>query len=250
MKFILFIFLLYIGVSRLYGEDLKTWSNQKGETIVASIIGVLGDSVYFQTRLGKQFRYPIAALAASDQATVGQWKPTQANSGATGVGIPLQQSKIAKLVQGKLVHPGERNGTFIPAGFEAGSTPKFYAFYYSAHWCGPCRQFTPQLVRFYERMKGSGTQFEVIFVSADRSKNQMYQYMKEDRMKFPAVEYSQGRGSYEIMKYSGSGIPCLVFMDHTGKVLSDSYVRGQYVGPRKVLADMERILKQDTGTKG
>jgi len=33
--------------------------------------------------------------------------------------------------------------------------------YFSAHWCPPCRQFTPQLARFYQQAKQAGRKFEV-----------------------------------------------------------------------------------------
>ena len=46
-----------------------------------------------------------------------------------------------------------------------------------------------------------------------------------------------------MTKYAGPGIPLpLVFLDAEGKVLSDSYVNGSYVGPQKVLADIEKTL--------
>lgn len=35
--------------------------------------------------------------------------------------------------------------------------------YASAHWCPPCRQFTPMLAQFYTRMKAMGKPFEVVF---------------------------------------------------------------------------------------
>jgi nucleoredoxin len=33
---------------------------------------------------------------------------------------------------------------------------KNIGLYFSAHWCGPCRQFTPQLVKMYEKLTGWG----------------------------------------------------------------------------------------------
>lgn len=120
---------------------------------------------------------------------------------------------------------------------------KYYAIYYSASWCGPCRAFTPDLVRWYKRNKSKNPQFELIFVSSDRSAEDMAAYMKEDGMDWPALAFESKKTTPGLTKYSGPGIPCLVLIDETGKVLSDSYVDGKYVGPRKVLEEMEKILK-------
>ena len=49
------------------------------------------------------------------------------------------------------------------------ATGKHVAYYFSAHWCPPCRKFTPELVKTYNAMVTAGTQFEIVFVSADRS---------------------------------------------------------------------------------
>ncbi|HEX8309741.1 MAG TPA: thioredoxin-like domain-containing protein [Chthoniobacteraceae bacterium] len=46
---------------------------------------------------------------------------------------------------------------------------KYFAFYYSASWCPPCRAFTPDLVKFYKRRKRTNPNFELVFVSNDRS---------------------------------------------------------------------------------
>ena len=48
-----------------------------------------------------------------------------------------------------------------------------------------------------------------------------------------------------IAKYTGNGIPCLVLLDCEGEVLSESYVNGQHVGPRKVMADLRKLLKDN-----
>ena len=67
---------------------------------------------------------------------------------------------------------------------------KYWAFYYSASWCPPCRAFTPDLVSFYNDFKPSHPDFELIFVNDDRSEDDMLNYMKGDSMPWPAVWYS------------------------------------------------------------
>ena len=49
---------------------------------------------------------------------------------------------------------------------------KYFALYFSAGWCGPCHQFTPKLVQFYQEMKPKYPGFEVVFVSQDESAKQ------------------------------------------------------------------------------
>jgi thiol-disulfide isomerase/thioredoxin len=46
---------------------------------------------------------------------------------------------------------------------------KHVGIYFSAHWCPPCRAFTPQLVGTYSKLIKDGTDFEIVFVSMDRS---------------------------------------------------------------------------------
>ena len=45
---------------------------------------------------------------------------------------------------------------------------KVKLIYFSAHWCGPCRGFTPQLAKTYEALKAAGKNMELVFVSSDR----------------------------------------------------------------------------------
>merc|ERR1719335_1929874 len=49
---------------------------------------------------------------------------------------------------------------------------KVVALYFSAHWCPPCRGFTPMLKDFYETIKGKSLPFEIIFVSSDESESE------------------------------------------------------------------------------
>jgi nucleoredoxin len=131
-------------------------------------------------------------------------------------------------------------GRLRPMDPAAVADVRVFALYYSASWCGPCRQFTPQLVRAYRGLKEKHPHFEVVFISADRSAGDMRDYMKEDGMGFPAVDFD--KRDNKLMSFSGPGIPCLVLVDQNGKVLSDSYDGDNYRGPSAVLEDARRIL--------
>lgn len=45
---------------------------------------------------------------------------------------------------------------------------KAVGLYFSAHWCPPCRAFTPVLAEVYRTLKHKRDDFEVVFVSGDR----------------------------------------------------------------------------------
>jgi nucleoredoxin len=149
---------------------------------------------------------------------------------------------MTRRLQGKLVRL-QGNGL---QPYEAGrlNGVKFYALYYSASWCGPCRQFTPRLVEAYRTLKADYPEFEVVFVSADNSAGDMKDYMKDDRMTWPALKFDAVQTSEEIMRYCGNGIPCLVLVDGKGKVLSDTNRGGDYVGPQAVLEDTRKLLQK------
>merc|ERR1712137_1023358 len=53
---------------------------------------------------------------------------------------------------------------------------KTVGIYFSAHWCPPCRGFTPKLVETYNKLKGEGKEFEVVFVSSDRDQSSFDEY--------------------------------------------------------------------------
>src|SRR5690242_1623413 len=42
--------------------------------------------------------------------------------------------------------------------------------------CGPCQQFTPQLIEFYNKMKKQRARFEIIWVSRDRTDEAFVDY--------------------------------------------------------------------------
>ena len=62
------------------------------------------------------------------------------------------------------------------------------ALYFSAHWCPPCRNFTPLLNTFYENANSDGKKMEIIFVSSDNDEQAFKEYFES--MKWDcAVKY-------------------------------------------------------------
>ena len=50
------------------------------------------------------------------------------------------------------------------ADFDASALKgKRVLFYFSAHWCPPCRNFTPTLIEFYNTLKNDGKNIELVF---------------------------------------------------------------------------------------
>jgi nucleoredoxin len=147
---------------------------------------------------------------------------------------------IRPLVKGDLVY--YRNGSFSRFDDDALEKKKLIALYFGAHWCGPCRKFTPQLVEYYNRVAPQHPEFELIFVSQDRNQFGMETYMREVNMPWPAIDYQKLPTKDAIRRYAGEGIPCLVVVDPAGKVLSASYAGKEYLGPAKVLADLDAIF--------
>ena len=149
-------------------------------------------------------------------------------------------SALRELVKGDLV--SLRNGALGHFDDEELEKKKLIALYFSAHWCAPCRKFTPELVDYYNRVATQHPEFEIVFVSFDKSQFAMETYMREANMPWPAIDFQKLKGKDAIRKYAGDGIPCLVLVDATGKVISSTYAGAQYLGPAKVLGDLAAIF--------
>ena len=147
---------------------------------------------------------------------------------------------LRELVKGDLV--SLRNGALGHFDDEELEKKKLIALYFSAHWCAPCRKFTPELVEYYNRVATQHPEFEIVFVSFDKSQFAMETYMREANMPWPAIDFPKLEGKDAIRKYAGDGIPCLVLVDATGKVISSTYAGAQYLGPAKVLGDLDAIF--------
>ena len=72
--------------------------------------------------------------------------------------------------------------------------------YFSAHWCPPCRSFTPVLKKFYQKVKAAqGDKFEIVFVSSDQDENQFNGYFGEMPWLAVAFTDAEKRVSFQMI---------------------------------------------------
>ena len=95
---------------------------------------------------------------------------------------------------------------------------QFICVYFSAHWCPPCRAFTPKLSKAYTAMKKLRSDFELVFVSSDSDEGAFNEYFGE--MSFCALPYDKRDEKSSLSKMFGvRGIPQLTML---GPVDSES----------------------------
>ena len=126
---------------------------------------------------------------------------------------------MQKLFPTKLI---SGNGTLIPASSVL--TGKCVAIYFSAHWCGPCRQFTPKLLDLYAQCKAAGKRFEIIFCSADNSEEEFRNY--HAGMSWPAIGYDEEHREGMMGMFKVSGIPRMVVLAPSGRIVVENAISG------------------------
>lgn len=125
---------------------------------------------------------------------------------------PIEDKDVKQVIlpQTLLDQKGEKVSASVLEG-------KFVGLYFSASWCGPCRAFTPSLIKFRDAHKND---FEVVLVGADGSPKAQANYMKKYKMPWFAMK-NQSWEAMEIRKSLGvPHIPYLVVLDPDGKIVS------------------------------
>lgn len=97
---------------------------------------------------------------------------------------------------------------------------KYVAFYFSAHYCEPCRKFTPLFSVLYEDQLP--TDVEVIFVSQDKTEKEFTEYF--ETMPWYAMKWKSPESESLRTYCNVTGIPqvCLFNIETGELVLEDA----------------------------
>jgi nucleoredoxin len=113
---------------------------------------------------------------------------------------------------------------------------KYVGLYFSAHWCPPCRAFTPNLVKF--RDENAENNFEIVFVSLDKSTSDKKRYVKDAKMKWPSIPGAGSRTADSLaQQFNIESIPTLVILAPDGSVVTEQ-------GREDVMMSYETALKR------
>lgn len=129
-----------------------------------------------------------------------------------GKNFPWGPQSIYDMIKGDLL---SKNGNNVSSDIVKN---KIFGLYFSAHWCGPCRQFTPMLAEIYKKYKSEGKNFEIIFCSYDRENSQFNEYY--DSMPWLSIPYGDDRIQIIGQEYQVESIPTLLLFDTNGKIIS------------------------------
>ena len=138
---------------------------------------------------------------------------------------------IGELLPEKLIDSEKNEVTLDKLG------DKLIGLYFSASWCPPCKQFTPILIKLRDDNQAD---LEVVFISSDRSAEDQMKYMKDYKMSFLAVPLGAEQTKKLQSKFNIRGIPSLIILDSSGKVISTSGVSEVRKSPEEAIASWKK----------
>ncbi|AWP15429.1 putative nucleoredoxin-like protein 2 [Scophthalmus maximus] len=101
---------------------------------------------------------------------------------------------------------------------------KVVGVYFSAGWCPPCRDFTPVLCDFYTELVEESdppAQFEIVFVSSDKSSDDMVEYYHDVHGDWLALAWTDEYKHELKQRYKITAVPKLVIVKENGDVITD-----------------------------
>lgn len=211
---ILLTSLIGFSLANLAHAEFRTWTRNDGKTAELDLVSVTeanGEkSGEFKMRDGRSVTLKASGLTAADAEMLAEWKPA-----ATAATNAAAASVFDEILDGNLV---KLDGKSLKTFKDLKKPTKFYVFYYTASWCGPCQQFTPSLVEFYQKNKNDT--FELVLITSDGEEGDMEDYAASKKMPWPQLKLKKADDFKKQFKHGVSGIPSVIVCDLEGKIVT------------------------------
>lgn len=231
-----------LGLWATASVSAEEWRTVHGDRFEGKLSGVYGGIAVLAEKDGAR----QVALEALDEAGLGRVADFLAARPPATAPWRESASKMTKALRNRL--QVLRDGRL--AAFDAGTRPEpeIYLVYFGAYWCGPCRRYSPELVKAYGQLKAlAGDRFELIFASSDQSDGEQLKYVREVMMPWPVLRFSAAGAVDLIERWRGRSIPGMVALTRDGDLLYSSERQGEYLGPQDVLRRFEAMTRAQAG---
>lgn len=206
--------LIALSLAATASAEFRTWTRNDGKTAELELVSVAesdGEKVgQFKMRNGRTVSLKASTLSEADAKLLADWKPAPDPAAAAG-----PASVFDEIIDGNLQR---LDGKKLVKCSDATKPEKYYIFYYTASWCGPCQQFTPTLVEWYEKNKNKN--FELVLITSDQDEKSMEQYAAAKKMPWPQLELRKVKSFEKKFDHKVTGIPSVITCDLQGQIVS------------------------------
>lgn len=194
----------------------ENWTSADGRTAELDLVSVSesgGEKVgTFKMRNGRTTKLKFSQLSEEDGKRLNEWQsPAEIEAAAAG-----PESVFDDILDGNLVR---LNGKSVKKCSDATQPEKYYVFYYTASWCGPCQQYTPSLVEFYNDNKTDA--FEIVLITSDSDESAMEKYAEDKKMPWPMLKLKKADDFKKEFQHGVTGIPSVIVCTLDGKKLGN-----------------------------
>lgn len=214
----------------------ELWTRKDGKSANLKLVDTSGDGDklvgHFVLANGQKFQIKASDLTEADAKRLADAAKILANGGSldgSSVYDSFFRDGLVKLSAGRMQ----------PYRLEENPN-KYFVFYHTASWCGPCREFLP-MIQGFDKEFGAKKDFQIIVVSSDDNGNMM-KYAKARSIEWPHIKNSQISMFEKTFPHPGGGIPNVVITDLQGKIVASSYQGNQYYGAKFSLISLQCLL--------
>lgn len=214
--------LLLLALALPAVAEYRTWTaadGRKAELELTKVTDQDGEKVgEFRMKNGRTATIKASGLSEEDAKLLESFKPAPAPGAAAA-----PESVFDDLLDGNLI---KLDGDSVK-GCDLVKPTKYYIFYYTASWCGPCQAYTPTLVKFYNDNKQGNDSFELVLITCDRDEAAMKGYMKKKEMPWPCLKLDDAEKFKRKFDHGVNGIPAVITCTLDGDIVSRSNDPGE-----------------------